>query len=205
MASRRLLLRSVTGMIAGAALMAGSVTAPVATAAPLAPLSPSMVRQLATATGLPMPIMVHGSTMTAANAAVANTGMIRMATFDKVGIAVALATPAQITAARSQPGVIYLEGNQPLRYFTDTSHHVTRGIEARQAGLTGAGVSVAIVDTGIDPTHPSFTGGKVVRNLKSLCVNESSDATDCILDLPTTVDTDTLSAGGHGTHVSGIA
>ena len=61
------------------------------------------------------------------------------------------------------------------------------------------------MDTGIDPTHPSFAGGKVVKNLKSLCLNESSLATDCIIDLPTSVDTDTLSGGGHGTHVSGIA
>ena len=152
-----------------------------------------------------MPILVHGSTL-AANAALTATGMVRMATFRKVGVVAARATPAQIAAARSLPGVTYLEGNQPLRYFTGTSHKATRGEAARATlGLSGAGVSVAVVDTGIDPTHPSFAGGKVVRNLKSVCVDESNAATNCILDVPTSTDTDTLSVGGHGTHVSGIA
>jgi serine protease AprX len=207
MIKARSLLRSLTGVFAGAALLAGSVTAatPSLAAQSLVPLSPSLVQQLATATGAPMPIMVHGSTLAAANAAVASTGMVKMASFDKVAIVAALATPTQVAAARTQPGVIYLEGNQPLRYFTSTSHHATGSDAAWASGYTGAGVSVAIVDSGIDPTHPSFAGGKVVRNMKSLCVDETTLATNCILDLPNTVNTDLLAVGGHGTHVSGIA
>lgn len=204
-AFRALRKLSTTAALAAAALVAASVTAAAAAAEP-APLSPSLIGQLAGATGEPMPIMVHGRTLAAAQDAVTGTGMVRMASFDKVAVVVALATPAQISAARGSPGVVYLEGNQPLRYHTQTSHLATRGAQARRnLGLTGAGVSVAIVDTGIDPTHPSFAGGKVVRNLKSACIDESSVATDCIVDLPTTVDTDTLSGGGHGTHVAGIA
>jgi serine protease AprX len=206
MTARHALLHSITALLAGAALVAGSVMATAAPASATAPMSASLVEQLASSSGSPTAVMVHGVTLTAAENAVASTGMVRMASFNKVGIVVALATPAQIASARTRPGVIYLEGNQQLRYHTQTSHLATRGQQASQElGLTGAGVSVAIVDTGIDPTHPSFAGGKVVRNLKSECVDESSAATDCILDLPTTTDTDTLSGGGHGTHVSGIA
>jgi serine protease AprX len=43
-----------------------------------------------------------------------------------------------------------------------------------------------------------------VRSLKSACLDESSTGTSCIVDLPLNVDTDTLSGGGHGTHVNGI-
>ncbi len=217
MTSRRSSLRSLIGVLAGAALAAGSITAavPAHAAPPPAPLSPSLVGQLAAATGLPMPIMVHGTTLAAADSAVTATGMAKVASFDRVGVVVALATPAQVTAARTRPGVSYLEGDQRLRTFTPTSHVATRGIEARSltgangTRLDGTGVSVAVVDTGIDPTHPSFRGPggqtRVVKNLKSLCLDESSAGTDCIVDLPTSVDTDTLSGGGHGTHVSGIA
>jgi serine protease AprX len=42
-----------------------------------------------------------------------------------------------------------------------------------------------------------------VRNLKSTCTSGAS--TSCILDLPTSFDTDTTSLSGHGTHVTGIA
>ena len=171
----------------------------------LAPLSPALGRQLAVTDG-PIPILVHGRTLADAHSALSATGMVPIATFKRVGVLAALATPNQITAARAQPGITYLEGDQRLRYFTGTSHKATRGEPARTSlGLTGAGVSVAIVDTGIDPTHPSFAGGKVVRNLKSLCLGQVSAASNCIVDLPRTVNTDTLSIGGHGTHVSGIA
>jgi serine protease AprX len=215
---RRTVLRTVTGALAGVAVVAGSVTAaaPVSAAPALAPLSASLVDRLAAATGLPMPIMVHGDTSAAAESAVAGTGMTRLTAFDQVGVVVALATPSQIADARTRPGVSYLEGDQRLRTLTTTSHTATRGLQARNTltdangvRLDGTGVSIAVVDTGIDPTHPSFRGPdgrtRVVRNLKSLCLDESSATTGCILDLPTSVDTDTLSGGGHGTHVSGIA
>src|SRR5690606_21928803 len=54
-----------------------------------------------------------------------------------------------------------------------------------------------------DPTHPYLRGG-VAANLKSVC--DPLTETLChVLKLPTFIDTDTLSVGGHGTHVSGIA
>ena len=98
--------------------------------------------------------------------------------------------------------------------------------------FTGAGQSIAIVDSGVDGTHPMFQRpdgtSKVVRNMKVACVEgvvwfndnpateeeddrfpenlcTSAGDTDAFLvDVPTN-DTDTISAGGHGTHVAGIA
>lgn len=50
----------------------------------------------------------------------------------------------------------------------------------------------------------SLADGKVVRALKSVCLNESNTDTSCIKDC-VLVDTDTVSLGGHGTHVVSIA
>jgi serine protease AprX len=98
--------------------------------------------------------------------------------------------------------------------------------------FTGAGRSIAIVDSGIDGTHPMFQRpdgtSKVVRNMKLACLDHTPvyfnvpdvgevppplcaaldpDVQDSLwVDFTsTTNDTDTISGGGHGTHVASIA
>ncbi len=160
-------------------------------------------------------VMVHGTDIATARAAVDATGMRLVTTYDKVGVAVAEGTADQIESARTEPGVTYLEGNTPIEYTLETSNTATRGAEAvstlsgaNGSPLDGTGVSVAVIDSGIDPTHPFFRNddgsSAVVANLKSLCLDESTDSTDCVVKVPNAVDTDTVSGGGHGTHVSGI-
>lgn len=212
----------LTGMLVGGLIAGGSLAAMPASAEPaLVPLSPSLAGQLLSAVSGQIPVMVHGATLADAQRAVTATGMRRVTSFNKIGVVVASATKQQIEAARTQPGVTYLEGDQPLAVHAvpttqvptrSTSLLATRGLEAQQtltgangAALDGAGVTVAIIDSGIDPTHPAFAGGKVVRSLKSVCLDESNTATNCIVDMPRSVDTDTLSLGGHGSHVASIA
>ena len=58
----------------------------------------------------------------------------------------------------------YVEGGaQPIEFFQETSNTATRGAEAAAtltgadgSPLTGKGVSVAVIDSGVDPTHPYF-------------------------------------------------
>lgn len=203
----------VAGLVTAGLVLAGVLAALPAAAAPtLVPLSPSLVTELAEVTSGQLPIMVHGATPADAERAVAATGMRRVTAFRKIGVVVARASRDQVAAARAQPGVTYLEGNQPIAFTSATANVATRSQEARQAllgangmPLDGTGVSVAVIDTGIDPTHPAFAGGKVVRSLKSLCLDENSTDTDCVVSVPTALDTDTISVGGHGTHVSSIA
>jgi serine protease AprX len=204
----------VTTTVASAALFA--VPAHAAPTAGPAPVQDFLAEQLATLAGAtPTEVLVHGTDMAAARAAVDATGMRLITEFEKIGVAVASGTADQIEAARTQPGVTYLEGNTPIEFFDDTSNQATRGEEA-VATLTGAnglpldgsGVSVAVIDSGVDPTHPAFRNedgsSAVVANLKSLCLDESNTSTDCVVPLPGIVDTDTISGGGHGTHVNGI-
>ncbi|HEY2635832.1 MAG TPA: S8 family serine peptidase [Solirubrobacteraceae bacterium] len=61
-------------------------------------------------------------------------------------------------------------------------------------GSTGRGVSVAVVDSGIDPDHPAV-GGRVSR-----AVRPERDAADEIV----VVDDDAGDPGGHGTACAGI-
>jgi subtilisin family serine protease len=65
----------------------------------------------------------------------------------------------------------------------DTGWGIT-AVNAAQSKLTGAGITVAILDTGIDPKHPAFHGVELVR--RNFITQESDDDTD-----------------GHGTHCAG--
>jgi len=163
--------------------------------------------------GTPAAVMVHGATLQQAKTAVVATGMSRVTSFDKIGVVVATGTRSQIQAVRSQPGVTYVEGNAPIDFFQDTSNVATRGYEATQTvtgadgtRLTGNGVSVAVIDSGVDPTHPYFKeadgSSAVVANLKTVC--DPLELVCSVQKVPNTVDTDTLALGGHGTHVNGI-
>lgn len=200
---------------AAAAVLALGLSAPTpASAAPeQAAVSPFLAKQLASLTGRTT-VLVHGTALSDATRAVTAAGMTKSVTFRKISVVGALGTKAQIQSLRTQPGVEYVEaGAQPIRFLQETSNTATRGLEATQTVtgadntlLTGHGVSVGVIDSGVDPTHPYLKeadgSSAVVANLKTLC--EPTESLCTVEKVPNSVDTDTLSLGGHGTHVNGI-
>ena len=164
-------IRTTLGAAASAAL-ATLLTVPAVAAAPAptAATGPAEVQdfladRLSTlgATGKAT-VLVHGTDLAAAKRAVSATGLATSTTFAKIGVVVARGTKSQIQAARTQPGVTYLEGNQPIAFTAETSNTATRGDEALTSltgadgtSLSGKGVSVGLIDSGVDPTHPYLT------------------------------------------------
>lgn len=208
-------LISLTALTGVSGPAAGS--APTSVAGTSADVQPWLAQELEGMDAAePTTVLVHGESLAAADDAVHATGMTRVSSFDQIGVVVATGTAAQIAAAGSEPGVTYLEGNQPIEFTAEaeTSHLATRGLEASRtltgpdgSPLDGSGVSVGIIDSGIDPNHPAFAdpdGTAVVANLKVVCEPLTEVFCEAV-EVPNSVDTDTLSVGGHGTHVSGIA
>ncbi|WP_034278031.1 S8 family serine peptidase [Haloechinothrix halophila] len=210
--------RRKLAVVAAAALALPMMGIPGASAqesdSPLAPVSDSLSGLLGTLTGgAQVTALVHGTDLAAANQAIADSGMNRITSFDQIAVVVATGTVEQVRDVRQADGVTYVENNDPIELFASSGTVATRSAEARLARTTptgdpldGSGSSVAIIDTGVDPNHPAFTAedgsSRVVRNLKSLCTSDQD--TGCIIDAGP-LDTDTLSVGGHGTHVTGIA
>lgn len=88
------------------------------------------------------------------------------------------------------------------RPTADAEYHRNWGLAAinalaaYQQGYTGKGVTVAVVDSGLDVEHPEFAG-RVSRDRLNLGTGQS------VRDVTPTIDPDGEIAG-HGTHVAGI-
>ena len=165
----------------------------------------------------PVVVFVHGTSRSAAVEAIDTAGLELITVFESVGVPVAAGTPAQIRTLLDAEGVTYVEPNRELDLLLDTSRVAIRAREAKKTpglGFDGRGQTIAIVDTGVDGTHPMFTlpdgSSKVVRNLKVACEDvlcpRGEPVDSFLVDVePFGNDSDTLSLGGHGTHVAGIA
>lgn len=143
-------LARLCGLLLGtAAVMLLTVSSAGAVTSEPAPVSPSLARWMATAApDETVQVMVHGTDLAAAERAVTRTGMSRITEFRSIDVVVACATPAQVEAARDDPGVTYLEGEQTLTTSStggERSHTEPSATEqgnptqCRQSGCTEPG------------------------------------------------------------------
>ncbi|KAH6685433.1 subtilase [Plectosphaerella plurivora] len=106
--------------------------------------------------------------------------------------------------------VVYLEPSNDTQTFSDdantanyTSHHLTKVSTLHESGIKGKGAKVAIIDTGIQYTHPALGGGigdgfKIAGGYDFVGDGLWPDSGEI------TPDDDPMDQQGHGTHVAGI-
>ena len=148
----------------------------------------------------------------------ASSGLTVTKSFDTIGVVFATGTVADFLSLRDIEQVTYLEANKKLRYYDNTSVWATRVRVAQEsvAGgpyldpqgevLNGSGIGVAIVDTGIDATHPDLRE-PVKANYKVVCVPPrivAAQPEECSAPVVVQEAPNTDSSSGHGTHVAGI-
>ncbi|MGH2687792.1 MAG: S8 family serine peptidase, partial [Actinomycetota bacterium] len=117
-------------------------------------------------------------------------------------------TPAQLLDAVTGGAARDVWPNERLEYLSAESN-TAMGIDPLRAeGLTGKGVGVAIVDNGVDATHPDLAD-HVTHNFKVVSGDYLGDPIGALIP-PVVIPFDDLPYGntdlttGHGTHVAGI-
>ena len=124
----------------------------------------------------------------------------RIRPLKELPMAGAVLTSAQVRQVAGWNGVESIYYNAPLKYFNYGAGEYTGGhVVHDQIGLYGKGQTIAVIDSGIDATHPDIALGKtVVQNVK---IVGDLDLTGASVYLENIADTDTSS--GHGSHVAG--
>ena len=122
------------------------------------------------------------------------------------------ADAATLSRLAGDPAVVSIQEDQAVPPALDTSVPLIGGAAAWAAGYAGAGQMIAILDTGVDSSHP-FLAGKVVTQACFSNRGVDGAASLCPGDLGTL--TGVAGAGeecsasiygcSHGTHVAGIA
>lgn len=120
------------------------------------------------------------------------------------------------------PQVKGIEEDVPIPATLSSSTEVIGAVQAWNNGYTGAGQTVAILDTGVDVTHPAFTTGGS-RIVAEGCYSTSDSGYQSVSACPGGVSESTAPGSGddcvdeadglvgaqsdctHGTHVAGIA
>jgi serine protease AprX len=119
------------------------------------------------------------------------------------------ATASQIRNVAAAPGVRSIYLNKALHYYNHEGSALIGASEQRSMpgfGYSGRGVGVAIVDSGIDATHPDLPfGTKVKQNAKVVVggagLGSPFEGVVPPLYLENLPDSD--SSSGHGSHASG--
>jgi serine protease AprX len=121
-------------------------------------------------------------------------------------MALLITTPVGVQRLIGTPGLTSLYLDKPLQYFLHESVPLIGADRAwTELGADGSGVGVAIIDSGIDGTHPDLPyGSKVVQNVKIVGLDSGDSPTGSGIVAPVENLPTSDSSSGHGTHCAGI-
>jgi subtilisin family serine protease len=131
-----------------------------------------------------IPVIVRFRPGTGRQAALATGAAGPQQSFNLMAAQATELTSASIDALSRQPEVERIWPDLPVQAWLNTSVPLIGAPTVWQAGVTGRGIKVAVLDTGIDETHSDFAG-RIVTS-KSFIGGSARDD------------------NGHGTHVAGI-
>ena len=125
----------------------------------------------------------------------------------RLPMAMVRGTAAQIAAAVTQGAAIKFYPDEPITYASTASNHAISVDRLHDLGFTGRSMTVAIVDSGIDATHPDLAD-HVVHNVTMVDQNVQQTSPTPQTPIFVAVDegpgSNTDRNGGHGTLVAGV-
>ncbi|MFE0845903.1 proprotein convertase P-domain-containing protein [Streptomyces rochei] len=134
--------------------------------------------------------------------------------FDTLPVVTLKVDKSGLDELASQPGVVSVTEDLPVPPTLDQSVPLIGGDQAAQAGKTGAGSAIAILDTGVATKHP-FLQNRVIAEAcfspadsdyaaTSLCPNGTDEQEGAGTADSETGPCATIAECDHGTHVAGI-
>jgi subtilisin family serine protease len=133
--------------------------------------------------------------------------------FNSIPFVSVWATAAQLRRLAADPEVVTIQEDVPGRAGLNKSAPFIKANKVWRQKFRGNGFTIAILDTGVDKTHPMLAGAKVVseacystnnsgQGISSLCPHaaDESHAAGSGLNCPLS-----MKPCWHGTHVAGIA
>lgn len=116
---------------------------------------------------------------------------------------------ADLALLANLPGVTGVYPNRVLKPTLFSSTRTIRADGVWADGYTGAGIGIAVIDAGVDGTHPDlcarieFCIGTPVKTVQNVKILGRQSVANPVVVLEDQISTDSTS--GHGSHVAGIA
>ena len=199
----------ITGGYAAGAASATTVTLSPgdAVAAALAGDTPGLARLLDNGTPTGRAIATFDSTPTATQVTALKALGLTVQPMKRLPLALVSGTVAQFRSAVTTGVANDVYPDESIDLLDTTSSDAMGGAALRAKGLTGKGVTVGVVDSGCDATHPDLA--KRVKHNVSLVSGEyanlpADSSTTLVVPADQGPYSNTDLGSGHGTHVAGI-